>query len=194
MLARWRRENMAASTSVKIECVSVSESNDRPIRAPSLALALVLSLALVLIDGLWLGQGAIAMLVAALVVFAIPLSFRARYVTVRRQRLRKIAIYLGAVVLVLGFNAANNRIAQQRADTLIATINSYHAKNGSYPRSLQDLVPEYLPAVPRAKYALTSAQFRYIRTQDDALLLYTSMPPFGRPTYSFRDKSWSYID
>lgn len=157
--------------------------------------ALALSAALILIDAVWLGQGVIAAFVAIwLIIISLPRSFLARYAPVRTLRLRNIAIYLGAVALIVVFNVINNRVAQARAEKLVAAVEAFHAKTGFYPRTLQELVPTYINGVPRAKYSLAFNQFMYWRTQESALLLYVSMPPFGRPAYFFGEKRWSYID
>lgn len=165
------------------------------VKVPSPVRAFVLSGALITLDAVWLGQGVIAAFVAIwLIMISVPRSFLARYAPVRALRLRNIAIYLGAVAVVVAFNVIDNRVAQARSEKLVAAVEAFHAKAGFYPRSLQELVPTYLDSVPRAKYSLAFNQFMYWRTQESAFLMYVSMPPFGRPTYSFSEKRWSYID
>ena len=86
------------------------------------------------------------------------------------------------------------KIARSRAEILIATCERYKEKNNKYPGKLSDLVPDFIKKIPVAKYTLTSNKFFYITSQDSHLLFYVTMPPFGRPTYSFEKQKWAYID
>lgn len=48
--------------------------------------------------------------------------------------------------------------------------------------------------IPVAKYTLASNRFFYISSKNSHILFYTSMPPSGRPTYSFEKQKWAYTD
>ncbi|MFH1602606.1 MAG: hypothetical protein ABIH03_01720 [Pseudomonadota bacterium] len=163
---------------------------------PSLQRAIVLALLLVVCDAFLLNQGAVALLVGLWLLFVgLPRTFLAKkYVTVRPQRLRNIAIYLVAVILVFALNAANNRVARARAEDLIAVVKAFHAKYQRYPKSLEELVPNYLERVPVAKYTLIFNRFWYMTSVDYTSLFYVDFPPFGRPTYSFTHDKWRYLD
>lgn len=89
---------------------------------------------------------------------------------------------------------ANNGIAQERAEGVIAAVKAYRADAGRYPAALGELVPRYLPAVPRAKYTLAFHEFGYRSSGSDAWLHYVALPPFGRPTYAFSSGRWGYLD
>jgi hypothetical protein len=174
-----------------------SQSNNEPVKPPSFRRAILFGTFLVLLDALWLNQGAIAFLVAIwLFVVSLPRALIARkYVTVRAQCLRNIAVYFGAVIIVFVLNTANISIAQSRAETLVSAVKAFHSKNQRYPRSLDELVPEQIDHVPLAKYTLAFNQFNYYRlTEQDASLSYTAVPPFGRPTYFFRLNKWVDLD
>ena len=95
-----------------------------------------------------------------MIVIVLPRAFLPKFRATRRERLRNIGIYLLAVATVVGLNRLNNFIAARRADDVIAAVKAFHAQNGRYPESLDALVPEFLTAVPRAKYTLTYGQFR----------------------------------
>src|SRR5690606_16471879 len=101
-----------------------------------------------------------------LLVVGLPRAFLPRFRPVRRARLRNIAVYLSAVAIVWTFNLANQSIAQSRAQDLVDAVTAYQAEHKRYPRSLQDLVPEYIHEVPRAKYTLAFAEFRYFGGED----------------------------
>lgn len=100
-------------------------------------------------------------------------------------------IYAVMAVLVLVSNNLNNSIAMKRAGMIITACENYKNKHGNYPSKLEDLVPEFLNKIPTAKYALLSSNFRYSAGR---YLMYVSLPPFGRPTYSFESKKWGYLD
>ena len=173
-------------------------ANEQPVSIPqpSLRRAIFLGVLLVVVDALFLNQGAIALLVGLwLLLVGLPRTFLAKkYATVRGPRLRNIAIYFVAVILVFVLNAANNRIAQSRAETLVSAIKTFHAKNQRYPKSLAELVPEYVERVPVAKYTIMFNQFEYYASDQNARLFYVDLPPFGRPTYSFARNEWGYLD
>lgn len=166
------------------------------VRPPSLERALVLAALLIAIDALWINQGGLSLLVGAWVILVgLPLTFLSKkFVAFRRQRLRDIGIYLSAVILVLGLNAANNRLAKSRADALVTAVKAFHAKNQRYPKTLDELVPNYLDRVPLAKYTLMFNRFTYFNLKGYVTLSYVDLPPFGRPTYDFARDKWGYLD
>ena len=166
-----------------------------PPQKPSLARAVVLSGALVFFDALWLNQGLFSLLFAAgVLLIGLPRAFLRKLRPVRRQRLRNLAVYLCAVLLVWVLNVLNNRIAQSRAEELIAAVKAYREKNGRYPERLQELVPSFITQVPLAKYTLSFNTFTYVASDVDPLLIYAALPPFGRPVYSFAGGKWGYLD
>jgi len=67
-------------------------------------------------------------------------------------------------------------------------------KNSEYPENLSDLVPDFINKIPVAKYTLASNRFFYISSKNSHMLFYTSLPPSGRPTYSFEKQAWAYMD
>lgn len=130
-----------------------------------------------------------------LLFISLPRTFLTKkYVTVRPQRLRTIAIYLTAVILVFALNAMNNRLAQARAETLIEAVKTFHTKNQRYPGSLEELVPDFVDQVPLAKYTLGFNQFWYTTSDSSITLSYIQFPPFGRRAYSFAENAWGYLD
>ena len=163
---------------------------------PSLPRALVLSALLLLIDAFIFNQGVLALLVGLWLLFvSLPRTFLAgKFRAVRRERIRNLAVYFVAVVLVFVFNAANNSLARARAEVLISAVKSFHAKNQRYPKSLEELVPDFIDGVPLAKYTLGLNKFWYGTSADSTFLFYVEVPPFGRPTYSFTRNEWGYLD
>jgi hypothetical protein len=96
--------------------------------------------------------------------------------------------------LVFGSNHINNRIARNRAEALIASIEQYKNDKGAYPDNLEALVPEYIDSVPLAKYTFMWNRFQYFVTNGEASLWYVAFPPYGRPTYFFSSREWGYYD
>ena len=173
-----------------------ADSGAAPVSVRSAWSALVLAGLLFVVDGIIFNQGVIAALVGlGLILVGLPRTFLAKkYRNVRPQRLRNLAIYMAAVVLVLVFNWLNNRLARSRAEQLIVAVEAFHAKNARYPARLSELVPEYIDRVPVAKYVLSGNFFYSSGGGKDPFLFYVDVPPFGRPTYSFARKEWSYLD
>lgn len=168
-----------------------------PLKAPpSLPRALFRGGMLFIVDALLFNQGVISAAVGLwLLLLGLPRTFLVeKFRLVRPQRLRNLAVYLTSVILVFAFNAANNRIAQNRAETLVSAVKTFHAKNQRYPKSLQELVPDYIPEVPTAKYTLISSKFWYAPADGTAMLFYVETPPFGRQTYSFEREEWRLLD
>ena len=108
--------------------------------------------------------------------------------------LTKAGIYAIMIILIIGTNALNNMIAESRAKDIIAACEQFKAKNGRYPDKLTELVPDYLPAIPAAKYSVMGAPFRYFGRQDSHALMYEAVPPYGRKYYVFEKKAWEYVD
>ncbi|MCL5977988.1 MAG: hypothetical protein M1147_07670, partial [Nitrospirae bacterium] len=110
-------------------------------------------------DAFVLNQFTIALFTIILGVPALIVKlFRARKDGERKKLLvSKAGIYALMVVLIIGANIFNNMIAERRAKDIIAACEQFKTKSGRYPEKLSELVPEYLHAVPAAKYSLMGA-------------------------------------
>lgn len=153
-----------------------------------------LALLLIVVDEL----GAFAVLVGAILILVyLPRSLLAKkYVACRKERLLRFAIYLTAVVVVLGLIQFSRRVAEERAATIIAAVEAYRAANGAYPERLEQLAPRFIAALPsRARLTFSDSGFRYFAASETShTLMYVAIPPFGRRTYNFESKSWGFID
>lgn len=158
--------------------------------------AFLLALAWVIADGFWLDQGVPSVLLLAFLTLVwLPFNLLAlRHRGHRRQRLARYALYAAAALLAIGIKVANAQLAQARAEELIAAAQAWHAAQGAWPERLEQLVPGYLPAIPRAKYVLSDFGFRYTATPAQHQLAYVAMPPFGRRIYTFESGQWSTLD
>lgn len=148
------------------------------------------------LDAFWLNQGMVALITVmiALPIMIIKALIRWKNKSLLKKRLTACGIYLLMSLLIFTSISLNNKIARNRAEMLIATCEKYKDKNSEYPESLSDLVPDFIKEIPVAKYTLTSNRFFYISSKNSHILFYTSMPPSGRPTYSFEKQKWVYID
>ncbi len=158
--------------------------------------SIISALILFFIDAFVMNQGAIAVISAMVIVlWLLPKSLMLKY---KRESARipltKAAIYSIMVLLIFLANFANNKLAKHRAENLIIAIEKYHQQTGIYPEKLNNLVPEYISNIPRAKFTLMFNEFSYINHKDIQVLYYIELPPFGRPIYNFNRHSWGYTD
>jgi predicted PurR-regulated permease PerM len=148
------------------------------------------------LDAFWLNQGIIALITVMIVLPAMLIkalmSWKNKHIL--KKRLTACGIYFLMSLFIFASISLNNKIARSRADMLIETCEKYKDKNSEYPENLSDLVPDFINEIPVAKYTLNSNRFYYTSSKYSHSLFYLAMPPFGRPTYSFEKKKWTYID
>ena len=104
---------------------------------------------------------------------------------------------LGIPALIFGFVLANNaaqaRVAEARSHRVVAACEAYRTVNGKFPEKLDDLVPQYMPYVPSARYCPGPwSQFLYFNSGSPSLLWYI-FPPYGRKIYDFETRRWHYM-
>ena len=167
---------------------------DRLASARTVASALRGATLLVVLDGLIVGQGFSAFVGLWTLFVSLPRAWLDRDGERRRRRFRRAGIYLGAVVLIVGWIMANQIIAERRANALVASVKAFKVEHQRYPDRLQELVPRFAPTVPLAKYILLEAPFIYYRSKDRPLLMYFVAFPFGRSVYNFEKDRWSFLD
>ena len=157
---------------------------------------LITAAILFVLDAFVTNQGAISIILILLIVlWWLPKSaFKKHKGQSPKAELTKALIYGLVAIAVFSSNIINNKIAKGCANDLIQVIENYHQTTGQYPQTLTELVPTYLPNVPKAKYTLIFNSFTYVNYQGNVSLFYTALPPFGRPTYVFNRKEWKYID
>jgi hypothetical protein len=163
-------------------------------RRPSIRNSLWGAIFLLFWDGLLEGTYITSLLVCP-VWFLVSLVKNA----IQRPGWRVALIRIAAPALTLGIVWENNaiqwNIAEANAQRIVKACDEYHAANGKYPHTLDELVPRYLDAVPRAKYCLDHGEFWYWNfSEDNAHLVWWKVPPFGRKIYSFKEHRWGYLD
>ncbi len=110
--------------------------------------------------------------------------------------LKRVAMPLIVGGIVVGNARLQNNIAQGRAETIVDACKRFQKDHGSYPRKLEELAPEYLHSVPRAKYCVSLGEFIYFgdHANSKPILMWVKTPPFGRQCYTFETGQFSYMD
>jgi hypothetical protein len=100
------------------------------------------------------------------------------------------------LAVVLRPDRAGSERARKNADVLITACRAFQAKHGRLPATLEELVPDFLPALPRAKYDGPHFGFTYDLDAGATrhVLGWTEAMPFGRPYYVFEEDRWGYLD
>lgn len=157
---------------------------------------LALAAAWVVFDGFYLDLGLPSMALAVLLTLVwLPFNLLApRFRGRRLGRLGRYGLYMGAAMLAMGVKLMNVQLAQSGAERVITAVQAYHSRHGQWPERLEQLVPDNLPAIPRAKYVLADAGYRYSAAEGRHELMYVVTPPFQRRVYTFESGQWSGLD
>lgn len=145
------------------------------------------------------GQGLLSLLVAVtgftfLTARALWSWFRGSAALARSRGIRAgMCLFLGAATFAtMRFHATT---AETHAARVIDACRAFESRRGKLPDRLQELVPEFLPAVPRAKYTVAWGAFTYSTSgSTHHTLMYVALPPFGRQIYNFEAARWSQLD
>lgn len=152
---------------------------------------------LVFVDAFVMNQGAIALATAlGALIGGVPRALCAWWRgKPRTARLRgaRTGTYVAVAVLVLGANVTNNQLARRRADVLIAACRQYETRHNRLPDRLDELVPDFVPSVPLAKYTLVFNTFTYMARPGHHSLVWIALPPFGRWYYVFEENRWGSL-
>ncbi|MBI5625070.1 MAG: hypothetical protein HY924_14935 [Elusimicrobia bacterium] len=153
-------------------------SNDRiPVKAALFAAGLLI------LDVFVLNQAVLPLLAGVIMVLvqgpgAVLAARRGDLDLAWRRGLAAGLFVLGAGLAVAGVRV-NNGIAARRAESVVAACVRYREAKGSFPESLSELVPEFLPAVPRAKPVALFADFLYEPVGNRHRLAWRVFPPRG---------------
>ena len=108
--------------------------------------------------------------------------------------LLRIAIPVVTLGLVLANNAFQYRMAESNAARIITACEKFHTANGKFPQTLDDLVPQYMQSIPRAKNCMFLGEFWYWNPEGEPRLAWYAVPPYGRKIYNFKNRKWNYLD
>lgn len=171
-----------------------------PPAEPPLNLRMTLSLcgAVLAIDTLWFGAPALGVYaVLALVLWLTPRILLAwRKPELRRHRARVALVVLGMLLLNGGIYSVYEIVAQKRMTEVAEALVRYKISMGTYPERLQQLVPDYLRAIPPAKpgVIMMRAIWYHHTAPDQAALMYVSFPPYYRKVLDLHTLQWSTMD
>lgn len=151
-------------------------------------------------DALVLGQGGI--IVLGTMIGMLVALVRAGTSLAKKGGAKEGLVHAITFMMWIGFATgtfasvyAQASLSKSRAKTVIAACEAYRGENGVYPERLEDLVPKFLPRVPRARLALTADTFDYrafpAAQGQHTMLMWTTIPPFGHASYVFETKQWS---
>jgi hypothetical protein len=162
----------------------------------SLVTTIVVAVAILGIDAIWLGLGVLSLLVVGV---AIIWGAVALVVFRKDRKLRLFTLKRTAILLLTGlagtiFMSLQMDIGNGRAEAIVAAVNQYHAKNGKYPDQLKELVPAFLPSVPRARISWVASEFAYRAIDESHVLSYLQMPPNVVRSYTFETQTWSLYE
>jgi len=170
-------------------------------RPPAIRRTAVTLAVLFVADLGFLGQGLLSILVAAvglglLTVGALWAAARSPAPRLlARSRAMRAGLYLLLAIAALAAMQFHTATAENHAAQVIEACRAYQARHGMLPDRLEELVPEFLPAVPRAKYTLQWGEFTYRASNKQShTLMYVALPPFGRKVYHFEEARWSQLD
>jgi hypothetical protein len=110
-----------------------------------------------------------------------------------RVALFRIAIPPLTLGIAIGNTALQWKIAETNADRIIKAVEEFHVINGRFPKTLDELVPKYLPSIPRAKYCMAGT-FWYFNYPESQCMLMWSKLGFYRKIYNFDMKRWGAVD
>lgn len=140
------------------------------------------------------------MLSVLMMLFAAVYYLPRTLVALKRPQVARLRFTKGLVVFGIGMATAwlfsiDAQQARERAKDVIAALDRYKAAHGAFPQRLEELVPTYLPEVPRARLLPAASRFYYGRMPDGgATLMYVVLPPFGRSVYDFDTRKWHELD
>lgn len=139
--------------------------------------------ALLLLDVFALNQAVLPLLAGTLMVLfqgpAAVLAARRGETGLAVLRGLRAVFFVAAAGLAVAGVRINNDIAQGRAERIVFACGRFNQAKGRFPQDLQELVPEFLPAVPRAKPVALFSDFRYDAVAGRHRLSWRVFPPKG---------------
>jgi hypothetical protein len=105
---------------------------------------------------------------------------------------------VGGVVLLavatVHFCSWLDDLAQRHSQPVIDAIDRYHADTGSYPQSLEVLMPRYIAALPELKPVANQPKLEYRMVEAQPELSFRTGFAFSIRVYEFANRSWHSYD
>ena len=110
-------------------------------------------------------------------------------------------LYLGVALFIVfssswaaGFISTRQREASiAAAQPIIAAAERFHSATGSYPQSLDDLIPTYLPTEPRTRMGFRGTRFT-LSARPDRFHVTFALPAWMLCSYDSESKQWDIND
>jgi hypothetical protein len=166
-------------------------------KPPGLRKTLILCGLFLALDIFFVGAPMLGVYVGlALVLWLIPRIFTAwSRPELRRHRVRVVLVIAAILAVDCSAYLASEIIAERRVVEVADALARYKAERNAYPLRLQDLVPTYLPAIRAAKPAsMMAGRPTYLYDPNVPMLMYVSIPPFGRRVLNVVTQEWTDLD
>jgi len=149
--------------------------------------------ALLVWDGLYLSHGGWTMLALLVAFFARMAAvgwrgMRRDWAGARAQAAAAL-LWVAVGVAVIGFSRFNLKLSENRSREVVAACGRFEAERGHLPATLEDLVPGYLPRVPRADWT-AAGEFHYSPAEGGVLSYFGPWPRLR--VYAFKAGSWAW--
>jgi len=136
----------------------------------------------------------LALLALALNLLGLLLALALRRWPSLRLRAARAGLWLATLILAAGIFVLQHEATQSRGAQVVAALEVYRTRHGSYPESIEALAPAFLPRIPPASdRVLGGSAFRY-RRQDDGFTLGYSGPALLYREYDSRTRAWTTRD
>jgi hypothetical protein len=137
---------------------------------------------------LLLGIGLIGIIAGISIAIAQALASRAAGL---RRRFLPSSIFLLVALATFGWLSLNVEVGKRNGIPIIRACEKYREAYHRYPSSLHDLVPEFLPSIPRARHTVVARDFIY--GSEPPGLCFSAMF-HGLFCYDFAEGTWTTND
>ena len=113
-----------------------------------------------------------------------------------RRAWREAAVGTLVCLMVLTFAASIDKKIPSNAAPIVAAIESFHAKEGQFPETLNELEPRYLAQIPKVRGTIEQPKIAYRLTNGKPHLSIPSTmgDAFAAHEYDFDAKTWVHYD
>jgi hypothetical protein len=151
----------------------------------------LIALALNSCDAFVLGQGFFAAFISFIVGCVYLLTARGERM---RRRLALAGIWAGVGAIAIVAHVVDIRGARGRAEIVVKACRAYELRHGRLPNELDELVPGFLPSIPRGRRLGIMGKLSYHNWKNQHNLMYVVFPPFARRTFTFEENRWNSLD
>jgi hypothetical protein len=104
-----------------------------------------------------------------------------------------LVICLSSIFVVQTISARQQAASMAGAEPIIAAIERYHATTGAFPRTIAELIPTYLPSMPRSSMGFNGSEY-LIWTDPDGYRVEFALQGWNICAYDSRFKQWEVLD